>query len=232
MDNAVRAIIIAATTILGVMLFSVMIYVFRQAARVDEQYDSNQAQRTLELNNSKFELFNNNFNNITNIVSLCNLAYDNNVDCSYDFAKSVRITITIKSKKYIIPDVDPALSTNSFNDKKIDDLYGKNRIWPAGGGDPIHIYDLMNKTLKELGIDSTSDDKLTKSHYGLIKFNYDKDGVYYPGGEEKTATVYKYIFRCKNDEITYNDKLGTIKSMSFELYTPDSGSELYWDTHW
>ena len=49
MDNASKALIMAASILLGVMLFSVFVYVFRAGASLDETYDAAQNIRQLNL---------------------------------------------------------------------------------------------------------------------------------------------------------------------------------------
>jgi type II secretory pathway pseudopilin PulG len=234
MENASKALIIAATTILGILLLSVMVYMFRAAAKVDEQYDTNQSQRSLEQENSQFEVYNNNYNTIMDLISVANLAYNNNVQYDYDSASSIEINIKIGSKTYTIPKTNPDTTNNSndsdYNTTRVDS-YGKNRIWINGKA--ISIYDLANKSLKDLGISATSTDKLTKTHYGIISYSYDKDGKYMEGTVSKSARVYKYIFKCEPDKITYNNKTGKITGMTFSINDSiATTSELYWNPSW
>lgn len=98
MESAVKALMIAATTILGMLLLSIMIYMFRSAAKVDEQYDSNQSQLSLELDNSQFEYYNRPYNTIMDLISLANLVYSNNVENNWDAARAVNLKINIEGK--------------------------------------------------------------------------------------------------------------------------------------
>ena len=72
MDNASKALIMAASVLLGLLLLSMMIYVFRAAASIDENYDARQGERELQLFNSKFEVFDKN-----EIEELWNATYNN-----------------------------------------------------------------------------------------------------------------------------------------------------------
>lgn len=218
MENAAKALIIVATTILGVLLFSIMIYMFRAGARVDEQYDATQAQRQLELKNSKFEVYNKNNNTIMDLITVANLAYSNNVETDYDDSKAIEINIKINGKEFIIPKVNPNSTGENF---------GKNEI--IANGTVISIYDLADKTLKELGI-SNSDDKLSKSYYGKINYTKDSDGNPVENGS-KTGRVYKYLFKCS--KMSYYNLTGTVESMNFELNTDiDSNSEIFWKSNY
>lgn len=108
MENAAKALMIAAGILLGIMLLSVMIYVFRQGAKVNQAYDNKQVSLQLELYNSQFEHYDRNNNNIMDVISLCNLAFDVNMDTDYDTQNTVEIEIQIDSDTYRIPnDIGP-----------------------------------------------------------------------------------------------------------------------------
>ena len=259
MENASKALIIAASVILGVLLFSLMIMMFRRAALVDQHYESNQSARTLELNNSYYEKYNNNTNTILDLISLCNLAYSNNVECYYDENKAVRIEIKVSNSAqgtFVIPNrldqnygslmFDSGASPMPVTAYRAQELsqsiiptdygYGKNRIWrESNKSNPISIYDLASKSLNELGV-SSSNDKLSKTHYGMINYKY-TDRF----GEEQSATenitTYKYYFKCEG--VTYHQVTGTIESMTFKYV--DNGknefqygeeSQYYWHPEW
>ena len=65
MENASKALLMAAGVLLGILLLSVMIYVFRQGARVQQTYDQKQITNQLELYNSKFEKYDRDNNILT-----------------------------------------------------------------------------------------------------------------------------------------------------------------------
>ena len=64
MDNAARALIIAASILLGVMLFSSFVAMFKAGARVDQAYDEKQIENAQNKFNSKFEIYDKNDNTI------------------------------------------------------------------------------------------------------------------------------------------------------------------------
>ena len=142
MENASKALFIAAGVFLGIMLLTVMIYVFRQGASVNQSYDQKQISLQLELYNSRFEKFDRSNNTIIDVISLCNLAFDTNKECDFDKASAVQVEVKIGSKSYILP------NTNKINDR--------NKI--LDGTKEITIYNLVDYTLNngtdKLGIGS------------------------------------------------------------------------------
>ena len=253
MENAIKALIMAATTILGVLLLYIMIYMFRTAAKVDQQYDENQAQRGLELENSEFEVYNNNYNTIMDLITVCNLAHSKNIETEYDIYIKVKITVDINGKTYEIP-----------NEPK--DTKGISKPIFLGN-EPVSIYRLADSSLKDLKIPipagGKDTDKLSKTHTGRITYKINKYGEsmwkckekgcgYISTGMnqpssclrcgrsnfEKTemneyVTVYKYLFECTG--IKYYDKTNVVSEMNFKMITTNSKeaeSILKWNSDW
>ena len=106
MENASKALIMVASVLIGIMLLSVMIYVFRAGAKVNEAYDNNQISNQLELYNSKFEYYDKDNNTIVDMITLANLAYDVNSECDYDVSSAVRIKIVVGNEEFIISNTD------------------------------------------------------------------------------------------------------------------------------
>lgn len=166
MDNAVKALLMASAIFLGIMLFSIFVYLFRAGGDVNRQYDERQANNQLVLYNSKFELYDKSDNTIMDLITVLNLAYDVNEESDYDDGNSVEITINIGNSEIILPN-----EKNKVN---------KNQILKET--DKISIYDLLEKTIDELSIQNVqkaeSNDKLSTTKY--------KAG----------STIYKYLFSC------------------------------------
>ena len=243
MDNAVKAMIMAATVVLGIMLLSLLVYTFRAAAKVDEQYESNQSARSIELHNSKFEKYYTYDNTIMDLIDLCGLAYSNNVNCDYDQNLAIEIDIDIGGNIYKIPSSFSESSREPMTAYKaaqlnitnsLPDGYGKNRIWL--GNDMISIYDLVNKSAKELGISSAKEgERLTKTHTGLVQYTRHNDRTGVDETITENITVYKYYFKCTH--IEYNDVTHKVKLMTFTRTTnndlPFKDSDVRaWDPDW
>lgn len=201
MENASKALFIAAGVFLGIMLLTVMIYVFRQGASVNQSYDQKQISLQLELYNSRFEKFDRSNNTIIDVISLCNLAFDTNKECDFDKASAVQVEVKIGSKSYILP------NTNKINDR--------NKI--LDGTKEITIYNLVDYTLNngtdKLGIgsgtiegdgdlptDKLSNTKLVKTDTG-------------------TKTIYKYLFKvAKTEDFEYNPHNNKVIKIKLTAY--------------
>lgn len=136
MENASRALIMAASTIIALMVLASMVYLFRQGALLNEHYDRNQISRNLELYNSRFLKYNNDTNTFSDIMSICNLAYDVNVGTEYSPTWVVKIVFTIGGNTYEITD----------NENKIASLGGKyKKNCVIKGNNVESLYDMAQK---------------------------------------------------------------------------------------
>ena len=237
MENAMKALIMAATTILGVLLLYIMIYMFRSAARVDQQYDENQAQRSLELKNSEFEVYNTEYNSIMDLITVCNLAHSKNLETEYDIFRRVKITININGKKFEIPN------------ERIDTEEIEKPIFLDGK--PMSIYRLADSTLEDLKISvpagGKKEDKLSRTHTGKVKYKKNKYGEsmwkcktkgctgtsFDPVEMDEYVTTYKYLFKCT--KINYHDRTNVVSEMEFELIKNSEISDdsiLKWNSAW
>lgn len=194
MENASKALIIVAGVFIGLLLLSVMIYVFRQGAKVNATYDQKQITNQLELYNSRFEEFDKEDNNIIDAISLANLAYDVNKDCDYDPTLTVQVEIEVGSEVFTMP------NTNAVSER--------NKILPESGS-AISIYNLTDLTLDELSVSNLSpigggadsEDKLSTTKL--------KDG----------KTIYKYLFRVEDiDAFEYHEHNGKVSRVKLTAY--------------
>ena len=194
MENASKAIIIAGSVLIGVMILTMFVYVFRSAAKTNQSYDERQSEKQLEAYNAQFELYNRYNNTITDLLTVINLAYDTNVNCDYDPQNTVLITINVDSKNYNLPDT-LLLDGN-------EPVIKKNTVLDSNAGKAISIYDLINKSFSDLLINSSNinikDDTLLKSKLTT-----------------SGKTIYKYLFSC--EEIDYHKENGKISCMKFSI---------------
>ncbi len=177
MENASRALLMAAGVLMGILLLSVMVYVFSQGGRVNQTYDQKQITNQLELYNSKFEKYDKDNNNIIDVISLANLAFDVNEETEYDSSNAVKIEIVIGDKTYTLPNENHGLERNLILDNS---------------NNPISIYNLVelpmvtNITGKEsLGIGRYSISGGTVEYEDCLTTSKLIDG----------KTIYKYLFK-------------------------------------
>ena len=198
MENASKAIMIAGGVLIGVLILSMFVYVFRAAARTNQSYDENQIQKQLEAYNSQFEIYNKDSNTISELLTLINLAYHTNSNYNYEPQNSVAISINIGSKYFNIVDKLDSNKNPIIKKNMVLSSVSENSI----NGDLISIYDLINKTFSELGINTTNSDITNDT---LIKCKLTPSG----------KTIYKYLFKC--DNIDYHKENGKISYMKFSI---------------
>lgn len=213
MENAPKALIMAATMIIAVMMFAVLVYVFRAGASLDATYDLEQTKDSLNLYNAKFELYNRDDVPVSDIISVSNLAYNINYDNNFDVAAAVEIVVNAGGQYFVIPRTEPpVIGGERFNRNKIFSV--KNYTGDVSTGEMISVYDLVDKKMSDLGISVTGmdpDDKLSTSKLGSST----TQNAYGVDVERHNATVYKYLFKCNGAE--YNQTLGKVIKLEFEL---------------
>lgn len=205
MENASKALIMVASVLIGIMLLSVMIYVFRAGAKVNEAYDNNQISNQLELYNSKFEYYDKDNNTIVDMITLANLAYDVNSECDYDVSSAVRIKIVIGNEEFIISNTDK--------------LSSRNKIFHDGS--EISIYDLNVKTLHELGVTPTSIKEKSDLPTNISNLSDDPKNTDLLSTTKlvKGKTVYKYLFEVENPEdFSYNQTTARVSEIILHCF--------------
>ena len=205
MENASKALFIAVGVILGVLLLSAMIYMFRQGASVNENYDQKQISLQLELYNSQFEKFDRDNNNIIDVISLCNLVFDVNKECDFDKSLSVQLEIKIGSRTFMIPNTGKIKERNKIftDDSKVISIYNLVNCSIGGGTDTLNIGPgtIENGSGKTANSDKLSMTKLIKSAEGTQK------------------TIYKYLFKVKStNDFEYNPHNNKVMKIKLTAY--------------
>ena len=152
MENATKFMYMAFGIIVGVFILAIFAYVFRVGANANKNYDVQKSREQLELSNSLLEGYNIQGLTISDIISVCNLAYSVNEEHDYDKNNSVYIEVRGLNSKLTIPNELNSNESKNLNRNEV--LYGNNKIY---------IYDLMDKA------DYTSDGtKLSLTQYDEI----------------------------------------------------------------
>lgn len=184
MENASKALLMAASVLLGLLLLSVMIYVFRQGSRVQQTYDQKQITNQLELYNSKFEIYDRENNNIMDVISLCNLAFDINKDSNFDSSSTVQIEIATT-----------AGGSAKFELTNTDFIKERNKIKKAGSSEPYDIYNLAVEKLNTLGIASIPQKHTLRTYLPSKNIDIDLNNDTFSMTKLKDGkTIYKYLF--------------------------------------
>lgn len=106
MENATKAFYMVAATVMALLVLYLMIFMFRSAARVGENYDQQKGKENIDKFNSQFETLvtgdgSNALNSedlkvATDVVTAVNLAYDVNKQTDYDNVEFVEIFVKDK----------------------------------------------------------------------------------------------------------------------------------------
>ena len=127
MENGSRALIMAATVLLGVFLLSMMLYMFRAGGQMTKQFDEKQINLQLENYNRQFEVFDKPNNTITDVISLANLVYSTNEQNEFAEGATVQLDVVIDgityvegvliaNKKYGLPsNYNPGVNSTAYN---------------------------------------------------------------------------------------------------------------------
>ena len=108
MENAVKALYIAAGMLIGVMVLSVWVYLFRQGASLGQFYETDQNTLQITAFNSQFEKYTNiterkpgelkflaKGNLPSDVITCANLAYDINRKADFDEKDCVEVIVNI-----------------------------------------------------------------------------------------------------------------------------------------
>lgn len=78
MENASKALLMAGAVLLGVLLISTMVYMFNSTSSFVKVYETEIEGQSLQAFNSQFEIYNRGKITAQDIISLANMASDNN----------------------------------------------------------------------------------------------------------------------------------------------------------
>lgn len=182
MENATKFMYMAVGIIIGVFILGIFAYVFRAGAEYNKNYDIQKSREQLELSNSLLEGYNTRGLTISDIVSVCNLAYSVNEEYEYDEDNSVSITVkAISGGNITVPNTDADLTRNQV-------LHGSAKIY---------VYDLIEGTSY-----SETGDKLSTTQYNgvdttIYKYLFDCTKIEY---HQSTGKVAAMEFTMKRNE--------------------------------
>lgn len=152
MDNAVKAMYIAAGTIIALMVFSVLVYMFRNGARLGQTYEQTQITAQVVKFNGQFDAYTKvtsqqgsdygyafieKGNTASDVITCANLAFSVNEANDYDERNSLTVEVRCGSDSYYVYPIknqpknkfiknksfDAVKSQTDFNDSETEDFY-------------------------------------------------------------------------------------------------------------
>lgn len=223
MENGSRALLMAATVLLGIILLSIMIYMFRSGGKVSKAYDDKQINQQLEAHNGQFEAYDTPYNTVIDIVSLANLVYSTNEECEYTKGYAVQLEIDIAGTIYSIPNEYKNENATELSEKKY--LTQRNTIAFGADKKEISVFTLMNTPVNQL-----KQLNGTASSFTLEKYNTETSSTVNIGStlsetlsqtrlDANNRRIYKYIFVCESgNDFEYYDETGRVKYIKLKLY--------------
>ena len=236
MENASKALLLAASVILGVLLFSTFIYMkdeigLFQSAKVDEQI----IEQNREFN-AKFEAYNKTFTYGVDVISVISLAYNNNKkyhdmypdDESMAEPYYINIEVEIgsealaKRKYYYFWDtVNKKMTIDSKVQNSLSSEIAVNggTVMRLFSDEPFKYTDMQNSDFMEIIKTPNSNGPIQTKDTTKYSDNY--DGYSYYCLEYSWITDFKRrAFRCT--DVKYNTSTGRITEMSFQEQSLDS----------
>lgn len=100
MENASKALIMAGTMLIAVLLLSLFAYLFTQGSAFNKEYNETMSNRELQAFNTKFEKYLDKNMTGDDVVSLLKLAIDNNKKVEYSSNDVIKVKVTFNSNTY------------------------------------------------------------------------------------------------------------------------------------
>ncbi len=207
MENAVKALIMVAGLIIGVLVIGLLVYLFRMGGNVASNYDQSMSEGQIASFNAKFEPYvttlkvtksddpqyknkiQQQSNTVNDIVSVINLAYDINAKVgTNNIEDGIAITVEDNSTKYYM------------NAKVLYDYYQ----------DTISNGKRKKNIVFKTQDDYRNDDDLVELNQ-LIRDN--SNTKLYTGSSSFPERIYQYYFDCT--EVDYSTR-GRINKMIFK----------------
>lgn len=196
MENSIKAVYIAAGVLIGVLILTTFVLVFRKGGQFLETIDGIKTTEAIAQYNSDFVYYNREDNNIFDIITACNKAYDINHENMFDAENGVNIEVII----------------NADNEYKFE-RNGKIKIKMTGKPDveknlveivdQKKLIDLITQKMADLTIDG----ELISTTLSTITVEDSTEG-----------RIHKYLYTFTG-KLEY-DNFGKINKIEFKLNTP------------
>ena len=93
MENASKALIMAGTVLISILLISILVLFFRKGASASAEYNSAMSDAELAKFNAKFEVYDRNNNTYFDVITVVNLAYTINKTNENDSQNQITVTL-------------------------------------------------------------------------------------------------------------------------------------------
>lgn len=199
MENSVKAVYIAAGLLIGILILSTFALVFGKGGQFLETIDTIESTEVITQYNSELINYNRDNNNIFDVITACNKAYDINYENMFDDKEGLNIFVYVNddNEYAFYRDGKIRLEINgSLTEKDLIEVENQKSL-----------INLITQTMQDLEIDG----KTITTTLSSITVQ-ENAGV---NGDER---IQEYIYTF-NGEVEY-DKYGKINQINFTLNTP------------
>lgn len=213
MENAVKALYIAAGMLLAVMILGVWVYIFRQGASLGQNYEADRLTEQIQAFNSQFEkytvvtnqrgssegyTFEDKGNLPSDVITCASLAYNINRKNEYDETNCVEVAVKVNgSKTYYIHSAE-AQPRNNF------------------------LINIGKASARSTTSYDTSNDHICKSFYDFMReynnvkiVNIDDPSKAPNDYSSYAETIYEYYFDVRPNDFHYNEETGKVDEVTF-----------------
>ena len=103
MENASKALIMAGTVLISILLISILVLFFRKGASASAEYNSAMSDAELAKFNAKFEVYDRNNNTYFDMITVANMVYDVNRNNKNDSQNQILFTLNLSGITFYIP---------------------------------------------------------------------------------------------------------------------------------
>jgi len=208
MENASKALIMAGSTIIAVLVLGVFVFLFTIGSTFGENYENKKQSEAVAKFNSRFEAYQRdydfssdesyNYNTISDVITVANLAYNINKQNDWDEKNSVTIEVDIEGVVLtILPD---------GNKMK------QNKFLRESTGTTVDFYDLMNKPISAV-LTGLPMAYYVDPDYIEAKLTDVNDNV----GIKTQKRQYRYYFIVDENGIGHNLVTKLVNRVTFKL---------------
>ena len=126
MENATKALYMVAGVLIGLLVLAAFILVFRKGGQTLETIDNRKASEAIAEYNSKLIIYNRDNNNIFDVITACNMAFDINTKNMFDSINGLGIQIDIDGTKYSLQRGDDLQVKGEIGGKKLTSFINVN----------------------------------------------------------------------------------------------------------
>lgn len=131
MENATKALLMAGSVLISIMLATFFIMMLRSGGRFGSEYDEQAAQNELVKFNSQFEVYAKNDNSFYDVLTVANMAYNINKNNNFDSTNGVVVVLNAESNYYMLNNLEQSkdfFSTSNASPNNSQSLYDNTFI--------------------------------------------------------------------------------------------------------